>query len=315
MLTVTDATGASASDDIRVQVLPRLAAIAGADIDVLAGRAFTLNASAAGGTPPYRYSWSPAAIVVNPNAQSTQAIVAETTTFILTVSDAAGAVAEDTLLARITDPPRVSAGNDRAVAAGGLVTLSAVVTGGAPPFAYVWTSPALPQTGGAAALTFTARTTATYTVFVTDSLGQEDSDSVNVFIADPLTASAQAEPRRIVVGERTLLSASVSGGVEPYEFEWAPAEFVSSSTDASVEGSPAESTTFVLTARDRVGQERTATVDVEVVASRSALGVTGMCGFGVVSAVAASLAALLAFGARRGDPTPRLRFPAEQPPL
>jgi gliding motility-associated-like protein len=61
------------------------------------------------------YSWSPAALVANPNAQSTQVFPVETTTFTIYATDQFGCTGSTDITVYVWQPPYVDAGPDREV--------------------------------------------------------------------------------------------------------------------------------------------------------------------------------------------------------
>lgn len=93
VFTATDLnTGCSDSDSVTVSVFPAPTASAGADTSINCGTSTTIggNPSASGGTPPYVYSWSPAAGLSSATAPNPVASPNGTTTYALTVIDANG---------------------------------------------------------------------------------------------------------------------------------------------------------------------------------------------------------------------------------
>lgn len=108
-LTVTDGRGVQASDTVRItvtvdgEVPPTdgpLTANAGNNVTVSVGSPVTLQGSASGGAGSFQFSWSPSAVLTNANtANPTFTPTAPgVTTFTLTVTDAAGATATDTVI-------------------------------------------------------------------------------------------------------------------------------------------------------------------------------------------------------------------------
>jgi len=87
-LTVTDANGCSAQDQVVISVdCPVITANAGSDVSICLGDCATLNGSATGGASPYTYSWNPTTGLSNPNIANPEACPTATTTYTLTVTD------------------------------------------------------------------------------------------------------------------------------------------------------------------------------------------------------------------------------------
>ena len=207
-LTVTDNSGAQASDEVRVTVRranqPPVVN-AGADRSVDAGTVVTLSgvATDSDGTIT-RYAWTQTggtrvslagAVTATATFTAPDVSVDETLTFRLTITDNSGAQASDEVrvtVRRANQPPVVNAGADRSVDAGTAVTLSGVATDSDGTITrYAWT-----QTGGtrvslAGAATATATFTApdvptdetlTFRLTVTDNSGAQASDEVRVTV-------------------------------------------------------------------------------------------------------------------------------------
>lgn len=69
---------------------------------ICSGGSVVLGQMPAGGSPPYRYAWSPAAGLDNPSGATPTASPAATTQYILVVTDASGCVTRDTVLVSVT---------------------------------------------------------------------------------------------------------------------------------------------------------------------------------------------------------------------
>lgn len=277
-VTVTDAAENSAQDTVRIQVVPRLVANAGADQAVISGRAFTLRGSATGGTPPYRFEWSPEGGNANSQTGTLQTFVNGTTVFTLTVTDAQDQQSTDEMVVSLAGPLTVSAGQSRSVLPETTVVLTAAVSGGLPPYTYAWT-PALPGNRLISqSVEVSPSTTTTYSVLVSDSLGQRASGGVTISVVDPLSVAAAASDSEVVAGDSITLTANISGGAAPYSVQWTPAEFVDGPTTSETTAVPSDSTTFTLQVRDAIGQVAEAAVEVRVVSARGATG-AAPCGF------------------------------------
>src|SRR6185369_11172675 len=99
-VTVTDANGCSASDNITVKVNPLPIANAGTDKSICFNNSCTLNAS--GGI---NYSWFPTTGLNNPNTSNPVASPITTTSYIVSVSDSNGCIETDTLSITVNPLP------------------------------------------------------------------------------------------------------------------------------------------------------------------------------------------------------------------
>ena len=283
-VTVTDALTQQTSDGVTIAVVVPLAAEAGAGQIVLSGGSFALRGSAAGASPPYSYSWSPVGPLTNASSSTPSGAVQQTTTFELTVTDAYGRQASDTVTIEVAGPLTVDAGDDVTIASGSTTTLGARVSGGAGPYFFEWTPTGTALQANGQPILVEPSTTTVYTVTVTDALAQRAGDQVRVTVAATLSVLAEAEPGAIGFGQTTQLRATLSGGVGPYELAWTPADGLSDPNAVATTAAPAQDMSYRVTVRDGSGQSASATVDVFVAPLPMS-----PCGFGAVAAVPAVL--------------------------
>jgi PKD repeat protein/DNA-binding beta-propeller fold protein YncE len=266
-LTATDSLGAFDSGSTTVVVASAVAAEAGPGKEIAAGGAALLEGSASGGLPPYTYSWSPATGLSDPGVAQPEASPEATTIYTLTVTDSLAQTGTDTVTVTVIEASAVvaEAGPDKVVAAGHAATLEGSASGGLPPYTYSWS----PATGlsdpGVAQPEASPGATTTYTLMVTDSLAQADTDTVMVTVASAVTAEAGPD-KTIAPGGAALLEGSASGGLPPYTYSWSPATGLSDPGVAQPEASPAQTTTYTLTVADSLHQTGTDAVIVTVTA-------------------------------------------------
>ncbi|MDX1909278.1 MAG: gliding motility-associated C-terminal domain-containing protein [Bacteroidia bacterium] len=233
-VTVTDANNCSATDQVTVTPMY---AIAGPGQAICLGD--TIGITASGGIS---YSWAPAGSLSNASIVNPQAFPTTTTTYVATVTDAAGCVdtAQVTVLVRALPP--ANAGPDTEVCIGSQVPLSA--SGGV---SYSW-APATglsnvnisnPIAGPAADIT--------YTVTVTDGFGCVNTDQVLVDV-NPLPP-ANAGPDLIKCGN-TGIPLQGSGGVG---YSWSPSTGLSNPNISNPVANPALTTLYTVTVTDTNG--------------------------------------------------------------
>lgn len=193
-------------------------------------------ANVSGGTAPYSYQWSTGASVSNISGLSA-------TTYTVTVTDSLGCASSNATT--VTEPGAVQVfAFANPVTCNGLSSGSffANVTGGTSPYDFEWSSG---QTTLNSTFSFVGGQSAgTYTVTVTDQLGCEGTDSVQVIEPDPLVIDS------ITVinvscngGNDASASAFVSGGTSPYSYSWSPGSL----TGQTVNGLSAGTYTLNLT--------------------------------------------------------------------
>ncbi|MEW6469234.1 MAG: gliding motility-associated C-terminal domain-containing protein [Bacteroidota bacterium] len=213
VVTVSNGT-CSNTDTVVVSVSPLPTANAGPDQTLCQGSTTPVQLNATGGTS---YSWSPsfglsATNIANPTAQP-----GTTTTYTVTVTNAAGCTATDIITITVSSPPVANAGPDVTLCIGGSTQLSA--SGGS---TYQWS----PATGlsntSSANPTANPTATTTYTVTVTNAAGCTDTDviTVNVTPGYPLDTPASTDQTCGNL-DGTATAGNPLGGTPPYTYSWA----------------------------------------------------------------------------------------------
>lgn len=189
-VTVTNASGCSATDNAVVTVLYLPTANAGVDQTICLGQSTNLTASL--GT---NYQWntgaSTATISVSPMASST--------TYTVTVTSSNGCTASDDVIVNVNSLPVANAGTDQSICQGVSVTISA--SGGS---SYIWNN-------GLSSSSFVVApsTTTTYTVTVSNLNGCTASDDIIINVNATPNASAGPDQTICVLQSATLVA---SGG-------------------------------------------------------------------------------------------------------
>lgn len=214
-ITVTSASGGSASVAISTEEPAPVVADAGPDQRVAAGAQVSLSAASSAG-PIFDYSWvqtsGPAVALTGARSgmatfSAPNQLTASTLTFALTVSGSFGQVSTDSVTIQVEAVPPVfaDAGANQSVDAGALVTLSAAGSSG-PISSYAWSTSlgnALALTGAdTASMSFIApslpqASLITVTLTVAGEFGQSSTASaiiaVSAFVPPPLRADAGAD--------------------------------------------------------------------------------------------------------------------------
>jgi len=249
---------------------PAVTAEAGPDKIIALGGSCILQGSAGGGVGgPYTYSWAPPETLDNANIAGPTATPTVTTLYTLTVTDALSTPGTDTATVTVAPPVVAEAGPDKGpVVSGDPVTLEGSASSGQPGYTYSWTPTAGLSDPTKAQPTATCTATTVYTLEVTDSLGQTDTDDMTVTVASAVVADAGAD-QTIGSGDNVVLGGSptASGGVGPYTYAWTiPPSPTVISTDANPSVSPTADTTYEVAVTDSLAQTATDTVTITVVA-------------------------------------------------
>ncbi len=135
-------------------------------------------------------------------------------------------------------------------------TLTASASGGTAPYSYLWSTGAT-----TASTTVTPLVNTTYTVTVTDALGNTDIDDIPVYVNVGAVANAGLD-KTITKGYGATcvtLNGSVTGMTAPYTYLWS-----NGSTSAAPSVCPTVTTTYTLTTTDYYGCTSTDAVTVTV---------------------------------------------------
>jgi len=221
-VTVTDSVGCSFIVSATVNTVSGISlSFITTDPSVQGGSDGAIDLAVTGGTVPYTYQWS--------NAATTQDLTNLVSgTYSVTVTDSNACT--QTGAATLTDPPctfTVSTSTVDATCGNCDGQASATVSGGTPPFAYLWDDPGA-QTNSTA-LNLCA---STYDLIVTDSGGCSANYTVTVNSAGGLTVSlSKTDPSGPgnCDGDATALP---SGGTSPYTYSWntTPAQTAATAT-------------------------------------------------------------------------------------
>ncbi|MFH2094318.1 MAG: hypothetical protein ABIJ16_01355, partial [Bacteroidota bacterium] len=245
-VTVTDYNGCTATDVISVTYINNPVANAGADDDLCPGQS-TVQLSASGGTS---YQWSPTTGLSNPNIFNPVANPASTTTYTVTVTDAAGCTDTDNVLVTVNTIPNANAGTDAAICAGQSTTLTA--TGGG---TYNWNN----GLGAGASHVVSPASTTIYTVTVTNAAGCTDTDNVTVTVNALPVANAGADDD-LCPGQSTV-QLTATGGTS---YVWSPTTGLSNPNISNPIANPASTTTYTVTVTNAAGCTATDAVLVTV---------------------------------------------------
>jgi gliding motility-associated-like protein len=246
-MVLSDSNGCLHADSasLTVTVLPLPVAQAQSVPPICPGATATLSAS--GGTS---YSWSPALGLSATNVPNPQASPPQTTSYIVTVSDACGS---DTAQVTVTViVPQVTVSPDASVCTGGSAILEA--TGGT---SYAWAPPEGLSSTTAGTTTATPASTTTYTVTIASLEGctVQRQVTVTVFGAAPPQALTDTV---VCYGTSAQLQAAFADA-----YAWRPANGITALTSRSPTVSPTSPTLYIVTVTNACGTvEDSAFVDV-----------------------------------------------------
>ncbi len=246
-VTVTDALGCSAFTSVVVPAAPAFNLnITSTNVTTCGANNGTATVTVLQGLPPYTYQWS--------NGVSGTPTITNLPPGTYTVTVTTGNNCQATRTVVITQPPPVFVN----VMATPLVctgqstgTASAIVTGGTPPFNFIWNNAATTQT-------ITGLAPGQYSVTVTDAVGCQASAGATIQAAPLPVVGINADAVVCGAGNTGTATAFANNGLPPYNFQWstgATGPFVGGLTTG----------TYSVTATDANQCAGTASVNITVV--------------------------------------------------
>ncbi|MFN4234706.1 MAG: gliding motility-associated C-terminal domain-containing protein [Bacteroidia bacterium] len=227
-------------DTVTITVSSSVNADAGNNVTICPGGSTQLNAT--GGVS---YIWSPATGLSATNISNPIASPTNTTTYYVTVTDANGCSASDSVIVTVGNNLSINLTNDTTICQGASITLNASVSGAT---SYNWSPSSTLSSSNTSSTVATPLVTTTY--YVTVSNGScSGTDSVTVTI-NPSAIINAGNNDTICNGQSTSISATASGGGGgPYSFNWS-----SGQTGAGPHiVSPTSTTTYIVNGTDALG--------------------------------------------------------------
>ncbi len=250
-LTVTTASGCTASDSITVTVHSRPVVNAGADTDICPGKSTVLTAQGLDGD----YQWSPATGLDRTSGRTVTASPLSTTVYTVLYTDPNGCKAADEVTVVVNGALVIDAGEEQATCPGGSVQLAVTGSDGTA----VWTPAAgLNDPNSRTPVASPAQTTV-YTVVVTSPEGCIGTDNVTV-VVHPQAVVEAGNGAVICRGESTGLSATGTEGT----YQWSPETGLDNPKSPNPTASPSKTTTYTVVVTDGNGCSATDNVTVTV---------------------------------------------------
>lgn len=222
-----------------------------------------LDANVAGGTWVYNYHWSSLPVdaaftdttIINPVVYPYQ-----DTKYTITVDDGDSIVSSSVLITASEYIPHivVPKTNKDSIVRGSEVQLSGIVTGGSENYSYLWRCiPSDTSLHDSLSLTTSVSPTVTtiYSLIVDDEYSIQDS-SVTIFVFEPsLNIYISILDSAICYGDTTQLTATISGGIGNYDYEWSSNPVDGTLQDPeklTITVKPVENTKYIINVNDNL---------------------------------------------------------------
>jgi gliding motility-associated-like protein len=240
-----------------------LAVNAGSNTQICPGTTYGLGGTptASGGTPPYTYAWSPSAGLSSTSIPNPIAAPSVPTWYYLTVTDANGNTAIDSVGVDINPIYLYNAGNDTDICIGGSATLGGANNSLAGNVTYTWTPSTALDNPSAPQPVSTTTNTITYSVTISSPSCPSKNFDVVVTVHELPTVTVCC-PATILEGAGTILTAT--GGIEYY---WGGGIGISNTAGNPVTVEPLVTTQYFVYGTDQWGCIDWDTVTVTVIPS------------------------------------------------
>lgn len=214
-LTVTNEFGCESSSSIAITNQNSAAVELGNDTTICAGGTVILSPTPLAGTGPYSYTWTGGA-----STTTLEVTPIEATAYYVTLTDASGCTATDSIQIDVNDLPLVNAGPNQTICPGTPVTLGGNPIGpdGA---SYLWStgSNGTISSNDNGQINLSPESDTTLSLAITSPSGCVSTDQVTITLAEGLDLSTIAIDGNC---QDSLGSAfvTVSGGLSPYTYAW-----------------------------------------------------------------------------------------------
>jgi hypothetical protein len=243
-VTVTDVNGCIAEGAVTITQPPTLSiSTTHSNVSCNGGADGSASVSVLGGTPAYMYNWAPSG---GTGANATGLIAG---TYTVIVTDSKGCTASSTVI--INAPSLLtSAVTSTNINCNGSTNGSATViaAGGTPGYSYLWVP------SGGTASTASNLGSGMYTVTVTDLMGCQSINSVNITQPSGIIVNTLQTNVSYSGGSNGSATASATGGVAPYTYFWSPYGGTTATATGLIAG------TYTVTVTDNNGCQKTATL-------------------------------------------------------
>jgi len=256
IITITDVAGCTSSDSVSVLASnSTLAATINQPANICFGTTTPITVSVTGGLGGNTYLWN--------TGETTSSITKGAGSYCVTVIDIGGCITSACVT--ITQNPLISVtiATPQNVCIGGTATITAIGSGGQPPYSYLWNSLETTQS--------IVKPAGTYSVTLSDITGNSCAGSANATISEeaPITATMSSTNISCFGASNGTALVYASGGSPGYSYSWAPSGGTNTSATQLGPGS------YTVTVLDSLGCTKTGNVIITQPATTVAIALTG----------------------------------------
>lgn len=208
-VTVTDFYGCIVNSLYNISQPPAtILSLLATDVSCYGGADGSISATINGGTGPYNYTWSNG----SNGSTSIQSLTAGYYSLLVTDDNGCTTTISDTIF----QPNAISLNAvvlDATCSGMSNGAITSQASGGTPPFNYSW----MPNVSNAPVAQNLA--SGSYQLTISDANGCQHQQQYQVSVPNPIVAS-MANPDTICIGQLSMLQPIVTGGVQPYNFNW-----------------------------------------------------------------------------------------------
>jgi len=255
---VTDAHGCKDSATVSIVNPAVVLALVGTNKSICSGNNTSIGATptAAGGTPPYKYKWTPSTFLNNDTLANPVATPTTNVTYTLKVTDKNGCTASAGMHITISQPPSVMVSQGDTICVGKTANLTANATGA---ISYNWTPAQTLINPNTANPIASPTATTTYIVTVQFSGNCYNTGTIKI-VVNNLPQITTSGNQTICAGDSLLLSAN--NGVT---YAWQPDSMLYNSTVSNPQTYPlTHDISFIVIVTDAHSCSNSDTVDITV---------------------------------------------------
>ncbi len=261
-VTVTDANGCTAIDQVQILVNPLPDADAGPDQTICDQQTVQIGGAPTSSVPSATFLWDNAASLTSATDPNPTANPSVTTTYTVTVTHTNGCTNTDQVLVSVNPLPAADAGPDQSICIGSSATIGGSPTGPGGS-SFIWDNAISLSSATDPNPIATPSATTTYSVTVTDGFGCTNIDQVLITV-NPIPDADAGADQTICLNETIQIGGSPTSGVLNATFLWDNATSLSSATDPNPMANPTATTTYTVTVTHTNGCTATDQVTVNV---------------------------------------------------